>query len=69
MAINEDKYGQQVTRHINAWCQECDDSMSLRPGTLNKDRTVEYRVCDEGHTVFSEPLFYCALGEATEFFD
>lgn len=69
MAINEDRYDQHVKRHINGWCTECDDSRSLRPGPLNDDKTIEYRTCEEGHTVLSEPLFYCAPGEATEFFD
>ena len=69
MAANEDRYGQHVKRHVNGWCTECGDSMSLSPGILNEEETIEYRTCEEGHTVASDPLFYCAPSEATEYFN
>lgn len=60
-------YGTKVNRWILSPCYECNDmGASLSPGLLNEDETIEYRKCEEGHTVESEPLFWAPLGEATE---
>ena len=61
-----ENYGTQVIRHINYWCPECADSVSLSPGPLNGEETVEYRTCEESHIVEVSPIFYCPPGEATE---
>lgn len=59
--------GEHIRRHVFGACPECGTSTNLGPGPLNAAETIEFRTCDDGHTVESEPTFWAMPGEATEF--
>ncbi|SEE78441.1 hypothetical protein SAMN04489740_2528 [Arthrobacter alpinus] len=49
--------GSHIKVSVLLHCYGCRGTVSCSPGSLSEDGTIEYRTCEEGHTVPDKAQF------------